>query len=118
MYTKNSFQMTSKIILIVLLSFFIEKYNCQIMNKVADMTMADALYNTTQFSRFGAESAVSGDYAVVGACGYAYGSFFVLEKNSGGEWYRKQEFNPHLIDATPSNIGRSVDIDGDYIIVG
>jgi hypothetical protein len=74
------------------------------------------------FDNFGDAVAISGNYAVVGAPledGGTLGAAYVLERNSSGTWSIIQKINnPGSIDSDPISFGMSVDIDGDYLIVG
>lgn len=71
---------------------------------------------------FGAALAISGNYAVVGAPfenGDILGAIYTLERNNSGMWEITQKIdNPGFIDDGSISFGMSVDIDGDYLIVG
>jgi hypothetical protein len=76
-------------------------------------------------SYFGQRVAVSGDYAIAGAP-FAYGSSgtirrgaaYVFYRNMGGadEWGETKKLNTHT--GVSNTFGWSVDIEGDYVIVG
>jgi len=60
--------------------------------------------------QFGVNTAVSGDYAIVGTENHR--AAYIFKKNSNGEW----EQNTKLTG--DASFGRNVDIDGDYAIIG
>lgn len=77
---------------------------------------------TASSDQFGASVAISGDSVIVGApnhdpSGFSQGGSAYVFTRSGGLWTQQQEFTAsdanHL-----SFFGKSVDIDGDYAIVG
>lgn len=98
--------------------FIYEKMGSSWVEKQKIVDTDDAI----TFDNFGACVSVSGDYAVVGAPnddGEIYGAVYVLEKNGSGTWSIVQKIsNPSPLDSGPIDFGRSVAIDGNYLIVG
>ncbi len=89
--------------------------------EVRKLTASDAAAT----SYFGQEVAVNGDHAIVGAP-FAYGTSgtirrgaaYVFQRDRGGvdQWGEVKKLNTHT--GTVNGFGWSVDIDGDYAIVG
>jgi len=108
------------VLLLTLTSFFA---NAQTWNEIVKVCAGDRAANDT----YSYSIAISGDYAVVGApdededaSGGATlagaGSAYILYNNAG-TWTQVQKICASD-RAASDNFGRSVDIDGDYIIVG
>ena len=74
----------------------------------------------TDYDRFGVSVSVSGDTAVIGACGsdvtngYRYGSAYIFVRNGSGVWTQQAKLLPRSYD----HFGYSVSISGDTAIIG
>jgi hypothetical protein len=69
------------------------------------------------FDYFGFSSAISGNYALVGAIlKDIYGAAYVFERDGQGIWHEIQRLNGDYLNG--SEFGYSVSIDGDFAIIG
>ena len=79
------------------------------------MTASDAV----ALDQFGASVSIDGDYAIVGAHKHSssgYGSAYIFHR-SGTSWSQQAQLSPS-VSISQDDFGYSVDIDGDYAVVG
>lgn len=103
----------TKIFLVIIVSWIMEPgfTHSQVMNNVAEMTNMP-VYVTG--ANLGAEIAISGNYAIALSNGNYYQAY-IYERNNQGTWTWS------YIDTPPGvsiNYGSSVDISGEYAIIG
>jgi len=69
---------------------------------------------------FGCSVSIDGDYAVVGAYGDSAftGAAYVFDASGAGGWSTASRTRLSILGTPGDSIGRSVSIDGDYIVVG
>lgn len=76
----------------------------------------------SSYDEFGTSVAISGDYAVIGACGdddygYKSGSAYIFKRDASGTWTQESKLIAS-ISSINDKFGHSVGISGNYAVVG
>ena len=105
---------------LIFLVFFsiVNLSNGQIMNLKADVSVLPVITQNCGHSGFGREVVISDSMAVVGAANFLYGSAIVFNKDAMGNWVNSQTISPGLAGYSSSNVGSTVDIGSDYLVLG